>query len=132
MCATTLPKIRDAGVSACPHTGVTTKFLSFWDGGDSFTSVAQRGGAFKSFSASHKVHTLPLHVVCTLLCLSGVALVCHCRSFLLETILSKGPCPRAIDAVMHAVSWGDRDILRSTLQVGPHLTSLDLTLPDLT
>jgi hypothetical protein len=54
LCATTLPKIDKAGVS--------TSLLSFWDGGDSFTSVAQRGDAFKSF--------------------------------LLECILSKGPCPR--------------------------------------
>jgi hypothetical protein len=35
---------------------------------------------------------------------------------LLEAIVSDATCPRAIDDVMHAVSWGDPDILRSKLQ----------------
>jgi hypothetical protein len=34
-------------------------------------------------------------------------------TFLLEAVLSN--CPRAIDAVMHAVSWGDPDIVKQEL-----------------
>jgi hypothetical protein len=44
-CVTTLPKIHAAAVDAASGSSL----LSFFDGGDSFESVQQRGDAFKSF-----------------------------------------------------------------------------------
>jgi hypothetical protein len=48
------------------------------------------------------------------------------KNYLLEAVLSH--CPRAVDTIMHPVSWGHPEVLRQQLNRAKRLTPDDLAL----